>query len=184
MNNSEKSSNTYMDAGERARRIKLILFDVDGVMTDGSLYLADDGQEFKSFNSHDGHGIKMLKSSGVDMGIITGRTSKVVIHRAENLGIEHIYQGVEDKYSAYSELISRLKLSPEETAFMGDDVVDLPVMIRCGLAISVPDAPDIVKERSHYVTERRGGSGAVREVCEFILKSQGNYDEQINKYLQ
>jgi len=172
------------DAVERARRIKLILFDVDGVMTDGSLYLADDGQEYKSFNSHDGHGLKMLKFSGVDLGIITGRTSRVVIHRAQNLGIDHIFQGIEDKYSAYTELISKLNLSPEETAYMGDDVVDLPVMIRCGFAISVPDAPDIVKKHSHYVTERRGGRGAVREACDFILKSQGNYENLLKKYLE
>lgn len=171
------------DAIERARAIKLIIFDVDGVMTDGTLYLADDGQEYKGFNSLDGHGLKMLKSAGVEVGIITGRNSQVVVHRARNLGITHLHQGAHDKLMVYRQLLGDLGLSPEQTAFMGDDVVDLPVMRRAGLAIAVPAAPDLVKAHSHYVTRREGGRGAVREACEFIMRAQGSFDAQMALYL-
>jgi len=171
------------DAIERARVVKLIIFDVDGVMTDGTLYLADDGQEYKGFNSLDGHGLKMLKSTGVELGIITGRNSQVVVHRARNLGIMHLHQGAHDKLMVYRQLLGDLGLSPEQTAFMGDDVVDLPVMRRAGLAIAVPAAPDLVKAHSHYVTRREGGRGAVREACEFIMRAQGNFDAQMALYL-
>jgi 3-deoxy-D-manno-octulosonate 8-phosphate phosphatase (KDO 8-P phosphatase) len=171
------------DAIERARAIKLIIFDVDGVMTDGTLFLGDDGQEYKGFNSLDGHGLKMLKSTGVEVGIITGRNSQVVIHRARNLGITHLHQGAHDKLLVYRQLLGDLGLSPEQTAFMGDDVVDLPVMRRAGLAIAVPTAPDLVKAHSHYVTRRDGGRGAVREACEFIMRAQGSFDAQMALYL-
>jgi 3-deoxy-D-manno-octulosonate 8-phosphate phosphatase (KDO 8-P phosphatase) len=171
------------DAIERARAVKLIIFDVDGVMTDGTLYLADDGQEYKGFNSLDGHGLKMLKSTGVELGIITGRNSQVVIHRARNLGITHLHQGAHDKLMVYQQLLGDLKLSPEQTAFMGDDVVDLPVMRRVGLAIAVPAAPDLVKAHSHYITRREGGRGAVREACEFIMRAQGSFDAKMAQYL-
>lgn len=171
------------DAIDRARDVKLILFDVDGIMTDGTLYLADDGQEYKGFNSLDGHGLKMLKSTGVELGIITGRQSQVVIHRARNLGITHLHQGAQDKLMVYRQLLGDLGLSPEQTAFMGDDVVDLPVMRRAGLAIAVPAAPDLVKAHSHYVTKREGGRGAVREACEFIMRAQGTFDAQMALYL-
>lgn len=169
---------------ERARRIKLIVFDVDGVMTDGSLYLCDDGQEFKAFNTQDGLGMKLLKSSGVDMAIITGRTSNVVVKRAENTGVAHYFQGVEDKLEAFLKLASELGLDHAQCAFMGDDVVDLPPMLRCGLAITVPAAPSMVKERAHYITAREGGRGAVREVCELIMQAQGTYDAQMAQYLK
>lgn len=171
------------DAVERARAVKLIIFDVDGVMTDGTLYLADDGQEYKGFNSLDGHGLKMLKNTGVEVGIITGRNSQVVVHRARNLGITHLHQGAHDKLMVYRQLLGDLGISPEQTAFMGDDVVDLPVMRRAGLAVAVPAAPDLVKAHSHYVTRREGGRGAVREVCEFIMRAQGNFDAQMALYL-
>jgi len=171
------------DAIERARAIKLIIFDVDGIMTDGILYLADDGQEYKGFNSLDGHGLKMLKSTGVELGIITGRNSQVVVHRARNLGITHLHQGAHDKLMVYRQLLGDLGLAPEQTAFMGDDVVDLPVMRRAGLAIAVPAAPDLVKAHSHYITRREGGRGAVREACEFIMRAQGSFDAQMALYL-
>lgn len=171
------------DAIERARAIKLIIFDVDGIMTDGTLYLADDGQEYKGFNSLDGHGLKMLKNTGVELGIITGRNSQVVVHRARSLGITHLHQGAHDKLMVYRQLLGDLGLSPEQTAFMGDDVVDLPVMRRAGLAIAVPAAPDLVKAHSHYVTRREGGRGAVREACEFIMRAQGSFDAQMALYL-
>lgn len=171
------------DAIERARALKLVIFDVDGIMTDGTLYLADDGQEYKGFNSLDGHGLKMLKSTGVELGIITGRNSQVVVHRARNLGITHLHQGAHDKLLVYRQLLGDLGLGPEQTAFMGDDVVDLPVMRRVGLAIAVPAAPELVKAHSHYVTRREGGRGAVREACEFIMRAQGTFDAQMALYL-
>ena len=169
---------------DQAKRIKMIIFDVDGVLTDGTLYLADDGQEYKSFNSLDGHGMKMLKNSGVALAIITGRTSKVVLHRAQNLGVDHLYQGCHDKLETYQELLNKIQLEPAETAFMGDDVIDLPVMRRCGLALCVPAAPALVKQHAHYVTENGGGRGAVREVCEIIMRAQGTYDDQMAPFLR
>jgi len=171
-----------MDAFERAKKIKLTIFDVDGVMTDGSLYLADDGQEFKAFNSLDGHGMKMLKRAGVDLAIITGRTSQLVALRAINLGVTHLYQGAEDKLTAFLELLEKSGLDPVECAYMGDDVVDLPVLRRCGLAITVPDAPDEVKARSHYITRAGAGRGAAREASEMIMRAQGTWAAQLALY--
>ncbi len=168
----------------RAQKIKLIAFDVDGVMTDGTLFLADDGQEFKGFNSLDGHGLKMLRGSGVQLAIITGRSSRVVEHRARNLGIEIIHQGAHDKLAVYESLCRDLKLAYDTTAYMGDDVVDLPVMRRCGLAISVPAAPELVKAHSHLVTTRQAGHGAVREACEFLMRAQGTLDAALAPYLK
>ena len=173
-----------MDAYERAKKTRLIIFDVDGVMTDGSLYLNDDGQELKAFNSLDGHGMKMLRLSGVDLAIITGRTSQLVEFRAINLGVTHLYQGAEDKLEAFAELLKNTGLDPTECAYMGDDVVDLPVLRRCGLAICVPAAPALVKQHAHYVTQLPGGRGAVREVCELIMQAQGTLDAQLAPYLK
>jgi 3-deoxy-D-manno-octulosonate 8-phosphate phosphatase (KDO 8-P phosphatase) len=169
-------------AVERAQRIKLIIFDVDGVLTDGSLFFGDDGEEYKAFNSRDGHGIKMLRATGVDAAIITGRTSQVVAHRARNLGIARIIQGSEDKLASYQHLLAEVGLKPEETAFMGDDVVDLPVMRRCGLAISVPEASPDVRCRAHLLTSLPGGHGAAREACEFIMRAQGSWAAQLALY--
>lgn len=173
-----------LDLHERARRIKLVVFDVDGVLTDGSLYLCDDGQEYKAFNSHDGLGMKLLKASGVDMAIITGRTSNVVVKRAENTGISRFYQGVEDKLEAFEHLAREMGLDHSQCAFMGDDVVDLPPMRRCGLAITVPAAPALVKQHAHYVTNLGGGRGAVREIAEFIMQAQGTFDAQMAQFLK
>ena len=172
------------DIMERASKIRLVVFDVDGVMTDGRLILGDDGLEYKSFNSHDGLGMKLLKSSGVEMAIITGRTSNVVTKRAENTGISHFYQGVEDKLEAFLDLIKQTGLSAEQCAFMGDDVVDLPPMRRCGLAVTVPAAPPLVKQHAHVVTVREAGRGAVRELCELIMQAQGTFDDQMAKFLR
>lgn len=167
---------------QRAKNIKLIIFDVDGVMTDGGLTIGDDGQEYKTFNTQDGLGMKLLKNSGVQMAIITGRTSKVVTQRAESTGVAHFYQGVDDKLVAYKDLISKLNIKPEHTAFMGDDVVDMPPMLRCGLSITVPAAPDSVKNHAHYITQKEGGKGAVREVCELIMHAQNTFDAQMAPY--
>lgn len=166
----------------RARSVKLLIFDVDGVLTDGSLFYGDDGEEYKAFNSRDGHGIKMLKAAGVESGIITGRTSNVVLHRAKNLGIARIYQGADDKLHVYERLLAETSLKPEETAYMGDDVVDLPVLRRCGLAITVPDAPTLVARRAHYVTQAHAGRGAAREACELIMRAQGAWEAQMALY--
>jgi len=169
---------------ERIKPIRLIAFDVDGVLTDGGLYLSDSGEEFKRFNSLDGHGMKMLKASGVKMAIITGRTSRCVEQRAKNLGITRLYQGVEDKLAAMQLLLAELQIAPEAAAFMGDDVVDLPVMLRVGLALSVPAAPQVVRDHAHYVSRNEAGHGAVREVCEMILGTQGTLDAQLAPYLK
>ncbi len=171
-------------AYSRALSIKMVVFDVDGVMTDGRLYFGDDGQEYKAFHSLDGHGLKMLKQCGVELAIITGRSSNVVQHRAHNLGIEWVYQGVSDKLLAWRELLEQVGLQPEQTAYMGDDVVDLPVMVRCGLAITVPEAPGDVHQHAHLITSRSGGNGAVREACEFIMKAQGRYAQLLAHYIQ
>ena len=172
------------DALARARRIRLVAFDIDGVMTDGTLFLGDDGQEYKGFNSLDGHGLKMLKGTGVELAIITGRNSRVVEHRAKNLGIEIIHQGAHDKLAVYEALCRELSIACEDTAYMGDDVVDLPVMRRAGLAITVPAAPDLVKAYSHVITRREAGRGAVREACEAIMRAQGTLDAALAPYLK
>lgn len=168
----------------QAKSIRLIAFDVDGVMTDGGLYLSDTGEEFKRFNSLDGHGLKMLQASGVELAIITGRTSRCVELRAKNLGITRLYQGVHDKLDAMQTLLAELHIEPEAAAFMGDDVVDLPVMIRVGLALSVPDAPQMVRDHAHYVTRRNAGHGAVREACELLMAAQGTLEAQLEPYLK
>ena len=167
-----------------AQKIKLIIFDVDGVLTDGGLYFSDEGMEFKRFNSLDGHGIKMLKTAGVEPAIITARESGNVKHRMENLGIEHYYQGQSDKVLAFKDLLSKLNLSADEVAYMGDDVIDLPVMTQVGLPIAPANAHDLVKEKSSLVTEKMGGYGAVREACDFLLKAQDKYDTMMRTYLK
>jgi 3-deoxy-D-manno-octulosonate 8-phosphate phosphatase (KDO 8-P phosphatase) len=167
----------------QAKSIRLIAFDVDGIMTDGGLYLSDSGEEFKRFNSLDGHGLKMLKASGVELAIITGRTSRCVELRAQNLGISHLFQGTEDKLAAMRELLQKLGIPAEASAYMGDDVIDLPVMRRMALALTVPEAPQLVRDHAHYVTRRNGGNGAVREVCELIMSAQGTLDAQLAQYL-
>lgn len=166
-----------------ARRIRLVLFDVDGVLTDGRLVLGDDGQEYKAFNSRDGHGIKMLQRSGVAVGIITGRTSKVVEHRVADLGIRYVRQGCLEKLPVCHELLRDLGLKPGEAAFVGDDVVDLPIMLQVGLGISVQNGHWLVKEQAHWVTPSAGGAGAAREVCEMLMHAQGTYTEALQAYL-
>lgn len=168
---------------ERAKRLKLIIFDVDGVLTDGGLRYGAQGELIKTFNVLDGHGIKMLQHSGVRTAIISARDSSIVARRAADLSISILRQGVHDKKLAYEETIAELKLRYEECAFMGDDVIDLPVMTRVGFAISVPNGHPEVRRRAHYVSEARGGNGAVREVCDFILQAQGNYESALAPYL-
>ncbi len=166
----------------RARRIRLVIFDVDGVLTDGSLYLGDDGQEYKAFHSRDGHGMVMLRQAGIRQAIITGRTSEVVRIRMESLGIAHIFQGQRQKLPAYETLKADLKLTDEAIAYVGDDVVDLPILRRVGLAIAVADAHPLVQQQAHWITEQPGGRGAGRAVCELILKAQGHWDRLMRDY--
>jgi 3-deoxy-D-manno-octulosonate 8-phosphate phosphatase (KDO 8-P phosphatase) len=168
---------------EKAKSIRIVIFDVDGVLTDGTLYLTDGGEEIKAFNSRDGHGMKMLKASGVELAIITARESRSVKLRAENLNITLLYQGEKNKLKVFESLVTKLELDMSSCAYVGDDLIDLPVMTRCGLSICVPSAPILVKENAHYVTNSEGGQGAVREVCEMIMLSQGTLDAQLGKYL-
>jgi 3-deoxy-D-manno-octulosonate 8-phosphate phosphatase (KDO 8-P phosphatase) len=171
------------DILERAAQIQLLIFDVDGVLTDGSLFLGDDGQEYKAFHSQDGHGIKMLQRHGVRCAVITGRTSKVVEHRMRNLGIELVYQGQENKLEGFADLLQRVQLSPQQVAYVGDDVVDLPVMRKVGLAIAVQDAHPWVLKHAHWQTPRGGGRGAARDVCELLLEAHGVLRQELETYL-
>lgn len=172
------------DILERAAQVKLVIFDVDGVLTDGSLFLGDDGLEYKAFNSRDGHGMKMLQESGVTIAIITGRTSKVVEYRMQSLGIEHVYQGQLDKRHAYAELLDTLGIDSTEVAYVGDDVVDLPVMSKVGLAIAVQDAHPMVLKHAHWQTPHCGGRGAGRDVCEMLMEARGVLQKKLDSYLQ
>jgi len=167
----------------KAAQIKLVVFDVDGVLTDGSLFVGDDGQEYKAFHSRDGLGMKLLRKSGVEIGIITARTSDVVKHRMENLDIQHVYQGRLDKLPALEELLAKLGLSFEQTAYVGDDIVDLPVMRQVGLAIAVQDAHPLAKQHAHWQTPHGGGRGAARDVCELIMEAQNTLDTQLESFL-
>lgn len=169
---------------ERAKRIKVAVFDVDGILTNGGLMLGDDGLEYKIFHSQDGLGMKLLGNTGIRMAYITGRKSNVVVKRAENTGVHIIYQGVDDKLEAFNDLLEKQGVSAEECLFMGDDVIDIPPMRRAGLGVTVPHAMPLVKEYAHYTTERQAGFGAVREVCELIMKAQGTFDAQMAPYLK
>ena len=171
------------DIQEKAAQIGLVIFDVDGVLTDGSLFLGDDGQEYKAFNSLDGHGMKMLQETGVQIGIITGRSSDVVRIRMESMGIEHVFQGHRDKIPPYEELKAKLGLDDSVIAYVGDDVVDLPIMRRAGLAIAVQDAHPFVKQHAHWQTSHGGGQGAGRDVCEMIMEAQGTLQAKLESYL-
>ena len=173
-----------MDAHSRAARIKLVAFDIDGVMTDGGLHYTDDGGELKTFNVQDGLGLKLMQRAGIELAIVTGRTSGVVAARAADLGIEHVYQGVANKGATVSGLLEKLGIHWLECAFMGDDLIDLPVMTRCGFAIAPANARPIVKERAHAVTEAAGGQGAVREAIEFILSAQGKLEAAFAPFLE
>jgi len=168
---------------ERARSIRLVLFDVDGVLTDGTLFLGDDGQQYKAFNSRDGHGMRMLQDAGVRVGVLTGRSSQVVEHRMRDLGVDLVYQGHRDKLPALNTLLHEAGETAETTAYVGDDVVDLPAMRRVALAIAVQDAHPSLKRHAHWVTALGGGRGAAREVCELMLEAQDKLDAMLARYL-
>lgn len=167
---------------EKSKQIRLVLFDVDGVLTDGSLIMGDDGQEYKAFNAKDGHGMKMLQASGVEIGIISARNSRVVALRMESLGIKHVYQGQRDKLKAYADLKKRLKLKSEQIAYVGDDLLDLGIMRKVGLSIAVHDASLEVIQQADWQTSAPGGRGAAREVCEMIMRAQDTLDRIMAGY--
>jgi len=171
------------DVKDKARSIRLVIFDVDGVLTDGGLVIDTEGREHKVFHSRDGHGMKMLQQSGVEIGIISGRDTPAVTHRMAGLGIRHVYQGQQDKLPAFRELIGRLGLVPAQVAYVGDDVVDLPLLRRVGLAVAVQDAHEMVRRHAHWVTACGGGRGAARDVCELIMDAQGTLAPRMEDYL-
>lgn len=172
------------DLKQRAAQIKLLILDVDGVLTDGRIYIRDNGEEIKAFHTLDGHGIKMLAASGVQTAIITGRDAPSVGIRVKQLGIAHYFKGIHDKRAAYAQLREDAGVAEHECAFVGDDVVDLPVMVRCGLPVAVPEAHWFARQHAVYVTEKSGGKGAVREVCDLIMQAQGTLLPALNEYLK
>jgi 3-deoxy-D-manno-octulosonate 8-phosphate phosphatase (KDO 8-P phosphatase) len=170
------------DITGRAKLIKLIIFDVDGVLTDGGLILGESGNEYKIFHVRDGQGLVMLKESGVHIAVITARTSTIVAERMASLGIEYVFQGQNDKGKAVSDLMQKLGVSREQTAYVGDDFIDLPAMRLVGLSIAVADAHSLVKEHACWITASQGGRGAVREVCELIMQAQGTLQPVIRRF--
>lgn len=168
----------------RASRIKLLILDVDGVLTDGRIYIRDTGEEIKSFHTLDGHGLKMLQQSGVQTAIITGRDAPSVAIRVQQLGINYYFKGIHDKRATYAQLREQAGVDKDECAFVGDDVVDLPVMVHCGLAVAVPQAHWFTLQHADYVTQKEGGKGAVREVCDLIMHAQNTLDPALNEYIK
>ena len=168
---------------ERAARVKLMFFDVDGVLTDGSLHYGAEGEALKTFNVYDGLGIKLLQESGVQTAIISARISPQVARRAADLGIGFVHQGGHDKLTPFRALLAQQNLTEEQVAFIGDDVVDIPILSRVGLALAVANARPEVLARVHHVTQNRGGHGAVREACELVLRAQGSYDRVMAQFL-
>jgi len=167
---------------ERAARVKVMIFDVDGILTDGSLTYGPDGEVTKTFNVLDGLGIQLLNKTGVQTAIISARKSPIVVRRASDLGISHVYQGIHDKRIGFAELLAATGVTPEECGYIGDDVIDLPLFTRVGLAITVPSGHPEVQHRAHYVTRTAGGKGAVREVCDMIMRAQGTYEQALAPY--
>ena len=168
---------------ERAANIRMLVLDVDGVLTDGKLYFDHAGNELKAFNTRDGLGMKALQRSGIEVAVITGRKSAAVSHRMSQLGIQHVYQGREDKLNAFHHLLELTGLEASQICFAGDDWIDLPLLLRVGLAVSVADAEERVKDQAHWITQRNGGDGAVREICNLILAAQGKDQEILDEIL-
>ncbi|MCH7762070.1 HAD hydrolase family protein [candidate division TA06 bacterium] len=167
---------------ERAQKIKLLILDVDGVLTDGRIIYGDAGDELKCFDVQDGLGIYLLSKVGIQTVIITAKKSPVVRRRARDSHIAKVYQNAPDKWKAYQKVRKKFRVTDEEVCFIGDDLLDLPILLQAGLAVSVPNAVAEVRSRSHYITQREGGRGAVREVVDFILKSQEKYEALISHY--
>jgi 3-deoxy-D-manno-octulosonate 8-phosphate phosphatase (KDO 8-P phosphatase) len=171
------------DALDRARRIKLMIFDVDGVLTDGRLWYTAEGKELKSFHAFDGHGMKMLADAGVRCAILSGRKSSAVAARARELGIDLVRQGIGDKREEFARMVKKLRLDASTAGYMGDDLVDVPVLRRCGFACAPREAPEPVRQCAHYVCSAPAGGGAVRELCEFIMRAQGTLERRLQEYL-
>jgi 3-deoxy-D-manno-octulosonate 8-phosphate phosphatase (KDO 8-P phosphatase) len=171
------------DAVERARRVRVMLFDVDGVLTDGRLWYGPSGEEWKAFSVLDGHGIKLLGQSGVKVAFLSGRQSAAVAVRAAELGVLEVLQGVEDKRAAFEALLAKHAVTAAETGYMADDVVDLPVLRRCGFACAPREAHDMVRACAHYVAGAAAGAGAAREVCEFLMRARGTLQAMLERYL-
>ncbi len=168
---------------ERAAQVRLLALDVDGVLTDNRLYFDNAGNEMKAFHTGDGLGLKAVQRAGVELALITGRSSNIVANRAAALGIEHVYQGSDDKLSAWRDLLANTGVDEAHTAYVGDDWIDLPILARAGLAVSVPNGDAAVRERVHWVTPRAGGEGAVRDLCNLLLAARGKLDDIIAGYL-
>ena len=171
------------DIVERAARVRLLALDVDGVLTDGRLLLGDDGVERKAFHVRDGHGLKMLRQCGIEVAVISARASKLVGARMLELGVEHVYLGETEKLTALDTLLNRLALTYADTAYVGDDLLDLPLIARVGLGVAVADAHPVVRRHAHWCTVQPGGNGAVREVCDLVLDAQGQLERLVRGYL-
>ena len=173
-----------LEIEERAARVKLLLMDCDGVLTDGRITLLENGDEEKSFHTRDGHGLVLLHRAGLQSGIISGRTSTLVEHRARDLGIAYVRQGTWDKIKDFAEVLAEAGVEENEVAYVGDDVTDIPLMHRCEFAVAVSDATPETRAAAHYTTTLPGGFGAIREVCELILKAQGRWPELMRRYTE
>jgi len=171
------------DIRDRAAGVRLAVFDVDGVLTDGHLWFTEDGRELKAFHVHDGLGLKRLRANGIEVALITARLSHLVAQRAAELGIVHVYQGQDDKLACFEQLLNALNLRAEEASYTGDDLPDLAVMQRVGLAVAVANAHPWVRERAHWTTQLPGGAGAVREVCDLLLRAQGRDEAELALHL-
>ncbi|MDY7033541.1 MAG: HAD-IIIA family hydrolase [Thermodesulfobacteriota bacterium] len=169
---------------EKAKDIRLLLLDADGVLTDGKILYDDTGRELKRFDIRDGHGIKLLMRAGIEVGIITGRESKALEFRARELGISILYQKIYDKMKVYKEILNEKELTHKQICYVGDDLVDVPLLKRVGFSVAVPDGSEYAKETAHYITLNNGGNGAVREVCEIILKAQDKWNTLTQRYFQ
>ena len=167
----------------RVTNLRLMIFDVDGVLTNGQIYYGVNQESLKAFSTLDGLGLKLLRQSGVELAVITGRASPPLERRLDDLGIVMRYTGIDDKAVAYQDLLQITGLCPQQTGFMGDDLVDLPVMLSCGFSATTPEAPLLVQQYAHFIATRHGGEGAVRDVCEWIMKQQGTWDAQVARYL-
>tara|TARA_B110000305_G_scaffold240347_1_gene310685 strand:- start:4073 stop:4603 length:531 start_codon:yes stop_codon:yes gene_type:complete len=166
-----------------AADIKLLVLDVDGVMTDGKLYFSNNGEEIKAFNTMDGLGLKMLQNAGITVALITGRQSEIVAVRARNLGIKHVYQGRDDKLNILEELLNTLKMEYSQVAYAGDDLPDLACITKVKMGITVPNGHFMVKDAADAITSREGGNGAVREICDWILQAQEKFDDAVSPFL-
>ncbi|MGV8056532.1 MAG: KdsC family phosphatase [Smithellaceae bacterium] len=167
---------------DKLKKIKLLILDVDGVMTDGRIVMDDSGREIKQFDVRDGHGIKLIQRYGIKVALLTGRKSEVVKHRALDLGIKEVYQKAFNKKEIFAKILQKNKLDSSEAAFIGDDIIDIPVLKAAGFSSAVADALEVVKKSVDYVTQNKGGRGAVREVCEMLLQAQGQWPEVAAKY--